>query len=59
MSRVGKILCFPTHIMQIAEGVDVQHVGEAGGKHEVLQKAGEHMPGVALGREDVSKFTTA
>jgi hypothetical protein len=39
-----------TYVMQIAEGVDVQYIGEAGGETQVLKEAREHMPGIALSK---------
>lgn len=40
--------------MQVAEGIHVENVGEAGGKAEVLEETREHVPGITLtNRQDV------
>jgi hypothetical protein len=40
--------------VKVAEGIDVEDVGEAGGEAEVLQEAREHVPWVALERVEVN-----
>ena len=37
-----------TYIMQIAEGINIQNVDEAGSQAEVLKERGEHVHWVAL-----------
>jgi hypothetical protein len=39
-------LCAPGDVVGVAEGVDVEDVDVGGGKEEVLQEAGGHVPGV-------------
>ena len=44
--------------MQVAKGIDVEDVGEARRNAQILDKAGEHVPRVALNETDCQKNTS-
>lgn len=48
--RLVAALGTPRDIVQVAEGVDVEDVGEAWRQAQVLEETGEHVPWVALNR---------
>jgi hypothetical protein len=48
----------PTYVVQVAEGIDVEDVGEARRNAQILDETGEHVPRVALNGNRLSEKKT-